>query len=134
MEIWRVGEILGEIHMEIEGMFFSFEMNWDFTCQEDHRISKGELALLNACNWKFLSTLRWLLTTGYFPQDNSNQNWETEAKIHTGPLSDFKDLCYVYWFIIHIYIYICVNIKMNTGIYTVFYKECIFLCIVIFNR
>ena len=72
---------------EVRGYIFIFFI-WDELrlFQEDHKISKGELVLLNACNWKFLSILRWHPTTGCFPQDNSSQNWETEVKIHTCPL------------------------------------------------
>ena len=49
-------------------VFVFFLFIWDELrlFQEDHRISKGELVLLNACNWKFLNTLRWRPTPGCF--------------------------------------------------------------------
>ena len=79
---------------EVRGYIFIFFI-WDELrlFQEDHKISKGELVLLNACNWKFLSILRWHPTTGCFPQDNSSQNWETEVKIHTCPLCVCACVC-----------------------------------------
>ena len=183
-------------------VFVFFLFIWDELrlFQEDHRISKGELVLLNACNRKFLNTLRWRPGAGCLPQDNSSRNWETEVKIHTCPLCvcvcvcvceslscvrlfgtpwatahqaplsmelsrqeppsgnlpdpgiepkspalegrffaisatgeapkvkvsvvqscpTLCDLCYVFLSIIHIYTYICVNIKMSIGIYRVF--------------
>ena len=69
-------------------VFVFFLFIWDELrlFQEDHRISKGELVLLNACNRKFLNTLRWRPGAGCLPQDNSSRNWETEVKIHTCPL------------------------------------------------
>ena len=47
---------------------FFFLFIWDeLRLFQDHRISKGELVLLNACNRKFLNTLRWRPTSGCFP-------------------------------------------------------------------
>lgn len=46
-----------------------------------------------------------------------------QVKIYTFPISDFKDLWYIYLFIIHLYIEVYVNIKMNISIFIVFFKE-----------